>query len=50
MTNEYGPADSNEIGAAADVILGEKPIWLSDTIVGDPDVMHRPPELAQFDE
>jgi len=48
--NEYTPADSHEIGAAADVILGEKSKFLPDTIVGDPDTLHSPEGFAQFDE
>ncbi|HEX6649439.1 MAG TPA: hypothetical protein VF075_07860 [Pyrinomonadaceae bacterium] len=50
MTNEYRPADSLEIGAAADVILGEKFVFSPDTISGDPDTLHRPEGFAQFDE
>jgi hypothetical protein len=48
--NEYRPADSHEIGAAAEVILGGKPTLPPDTIVNDPDLWHRPEAFAQFDE
>ena len=48
--NEYKPAESYEIGMAAQLILGAKPVFEDDTILGDPDVFHRPFTLAEFDE
>lgn len=48
--NEYRPAASHEIGAAAEVILGGKPTLPPDTIINDPDLWHRPETFAQFDE
>lgn len=50
MTDQYKPAEVNEVGMATDVILGDKPIRLADTIVGDPDVMHKPEEFAKCDD
>ena len=50
MTDQYKPAEVNEVGMATDMILGEKPISMFDTIMGDPDVMHRPEAFAQCDE
>jgi hypothetical protein len=48
--NQYEAAESVEIGKAEDMILGEKFITLLDTVIGDPDVMHRPEVIAQCDE
>lgn len=48
--NQYKPAECHEAGMAAELILGEKPIDALDTIVGDPDVMHKPQSFAEFDE
>ena len=50
MNDQYRPAEVNEVGMATDMILGLKPVDALDTIVGDPDTMHRPEEFAQFDE
>jgi hypothetical protein len=48
--NEYKAAEGYAIGMAADLILGEKSIDAIDTVVGDPDTMHRPQSFAEFDE
>ena len=50
ILNEYRPADSHGIGAAADVILGEKVLLTPDMIVNDPDMWRKPEAFAQFDE
>ena len=50
MSDQYKPAEVNEVGMATDMILGEKPIVAFDTIVGDPDTMHRPEDFARCDE
>ena len=48
--NEYKPAESYEIGMAAQLILGVKLVPDDDTILGDPDTTHRPFAFAEFDE
>lgn len=48
--NEYTAAEGFAIGMAAGLILGEKPVPSLDTVVGDPDVMHKPESFAEFDE
>lgn len=48
--NEYKAAESYALGVAAELILGEKAFPALDTIVGDPDTMHRPEPLAELDE
>ncbi len=48
--NEYKAAESYEIGMAAQLILGEKPVPFNDTILGDPDTQNRPFGFAEFDE
>jgi len=48
--NEYKGAEGYEIGMAAELILGEKQLPSLDTIVGDPDTMHKPESFAEFDE
>jgi hypothetical protein len=50
MTDQYKPAEVNELGMATDMILGEKPMLAPDTIIGDPDVMHKPEEFARGDD
>jgi len=48
--NQYNAAEANELGKAAGLILGEKPVPSLDTVVGDPDTMHRPESFAEGDE
>jgi len=48
--NEYKAAEGYAIGMAAELILGEKTTSALDTIIGDPDTMHRPESFAEFDE
>ncbi len=48
--NEYKAAEGYAIGLAAELILGEKQLPTLDTIVGDPDLMHKPESFAEFDE
>jgi hypothetical protein len=48
--NKYEAAESVEIARAKDMILGEKPLSMPDTIVGDPDTLHRPEAFAQCEE
>ena len=50
MTDQYKPAEVNEVGMASDVILGTKEITMADTIVNDPVTWLRPEEFAHFDE
>ena len=48
--NEYKAAVGYAIGEAAQLILGMKPLDDYDTILGDPDVFHKPLGFAEFDE
>ncbi len=48
--NEYQAAEGYAIGMAAELILGMKPDDGEDTIVGDPDLFHKPRAFAEFDE
>ena len=48
--NEYKAAEGYAIGMAAQLILGAKQVPDDDTILGDPDVFHRPFTFAEFDE
>jgi hypothetical protein len=48
--NEYEAAQAVEIGRAQGIILGEKPLDMIDTVVGDPDTFHKPQAFAEYEE
>lgn len=48
--NQYTAAESRVVDTATDMILGGKDIPAVETVVGDPDTMHRPEQFAQCDE
>ena len=50
MTDQYTPAEVNEVGLATDIILGEKIVTMLDTIINDPVTWLRPEGAAAFDE
>lgn len=50
IENVYQPSEVVDVGTAQATILGEKQMNMVDTVMGDPDIWHRPEALADREE